>query len=63
MIVLNEPHLRGILRSYIRYYNTQRTHLGINKDSPEPREVRADGKIDRLAVVNGLYHYYFRHAA
>lgn len=63
VIVFNETHLRGILKEYIRYYNTQRTHLGVNKDSPEPREVQAEGEIDKVAVVNGLHHYYFRRAA
>ena len=63
LIIMNESHLRAILQSYIRYYNTHRTHLGINKDSPEPRQVQTDGEIDRVAVVNGLHHYYFRRAA
>jgi transposase InsO family protein len=63
LIILTETHLRGILHEYVHYYNTQRTHLGINKDSPEPREVQADGEIDRVALVNGLHHYYFRRAA
>jgi transposase InsO family protein len=63
LIIMNEIHLRGILQEYIRYYNAQRTHLGINKDSPEPRQVQADGEIGRVAVVNGLHHYYFRRAA
>jgi putative transposase len=63
LIILNETHLRGILRNYFDYYNTQRTHLGINKDSPEPREVQADGEIEKVTVVNGLHHYYFRRAA
>lgn len=38
-IVLNEHHLRVILQEYVRYYDTQRTHLGIGKDAPEPRKV------------------------
>jgi len=63
VIIFNEPHLREILQDYIRYYNAQRTHLGINKDSPEPRKVQSDGEIDRVAVVNGLHHFYFRNAA
>ena len=63
VIIVTESHLRGILQSYFRYYNAQRTHLGINKDSPEPREVRAEGEIDKVAVVNGLHHFYFRNAA
>jgi transposase InsO family protein len=49
LIIMNECHLRGILQSYIHYYNTQRTHLGVSKDSPEPREVQADGEIDSVA--------------
>jgi putative transposase len=63
VIIFNESHLRGILQEYIRYYNAQRTHLGIGKDSPEPREVQAEGEIDTLAVVNGLHHFYYRRAA
>jgi transposase InsO family protein len=63
LIIMNESHLRAMLQSYIRYYNTQRTHLGINKDSPEPRQVQTDGEIDRVAVVNALHHYYYRRAA
>ena len=63
LIILNETHLRGILKEYVHYYNTQRTHLGIGKDSPEPREVQAYGEIDKVAVVNGLHHFYYRRAA
>jgi putative transposase len=63
LIIINETHLRGILQGYIHYYNAQRTHLGINKDSPETREVQADGEIDRIAVANGLHYFYFRKTA
>jgi len=63
VIVLNETHLRGILQEYVRYYNTQRTHLAISKDSPEPRVVQANGEIDKVSVVGGLHHFYFRRAA
>jgi hypothetical protein len=63
LLIMNEIHLRAILRIYIRYYNTQRTHLVINLDSPEPRQVQTDGEIDRVAVANGLHHYHFRYAA
>lgn len=63
LIIVNETHLRRILQSYIHYYNTQRTHLGVSKDSPEPREVQADGVISSVAVANGLHHFYFRKAA
>jgi len=63
MIIVNETHLRKCLRRYFHYYHNHRTHLGLNKDSPEPREVQSDGEIDRVAVANGLHHFYFRKAA
>jgi len=63
MIIANESHLRKSLKRYFHYYNTQRTHLGVNKDSPEPRQVQAEGGIDKVTVANGLHHFYFRKAA
>jgi hypothetical protein len=63
IIVFNESHLRSILADYFSYYNKYRTHLGINKDSPEGREVQSEGEIYKVPVVNGLHHVYFRQAA
>jgi putative transposase len=63
LIIMSESHLRAILQTYIRHYNTQRTHLDSGKDSPETREVQTEGEIDQLPVVGGLHHYYFRRAA
>ncbi len=39
VIILNERHLRRILRSYVTYYHRSRTHLSLNKDTPEGRPV------------------------
>src|ERR1035437_5742672 len=63
VIILNESHLRSILTDYIFYYNKYRTHLGLNKDSPEGRPIQTVGKIEKIPFVNGLHHYYFRQAA
>jgi putative transposase len=63
VFVLNENHLRTILTEYVSYYNKYRTHLGLNKDSPEGRLVQKEGKIDKIPIVNGLHHYYFRQTA
>ena len=63
LIIVNESHLRNSLKRYSHYYRTQRTHLGLNKDSPEPRQVQAHGEIERVAVANGLHHFYCRSAA
>jgi hypothetical protein len=63
VIVINENHLRKLLKEYFHYYNYQRTHLGLNKDAPESRLVQVSGKIEKVAVANGLHNYYYRNAA
>ena len=63
VIVINENHLRKLLNEYFHYYNYQRTHIGLNKDSPESRPVQIIGEIERIPVANGLRSYYFRKAA
>ncbi len=65
VIVLGEGHLRRILTSYLEYYHRSRTHLGLAKDSPEPRAVQLPekGAIVELQQVGGLYHRYERRAA
>ncbi len=65
VIILNERHLRRILRDYFDYYHSCRTHLSLNKDSPEARSVEpvAHGNIVALPRVGGLHHRYTRAAA
>ncbi len=65
VIVLNERHLRRILVSYLDYYHRSRTHLSLDKDTPEGRSVQAGctGKIVAFPQVGGLHHRYERLAA
>ena len=65
MVVLNETHLRRLLRNYLTYYHGCRTHLALEKDAPEPRAVaRVDqGRIVETPLVGGLHHCYTRQAA
>ena len=65
LIVLNETHLRRLLRGYLIYYHGARTHLALDKDAPEPRPVeRLDqGRIVETPLVGGLHHRYTRQAA
>jgi putative transposase len=37
VIVLNQRHLRRLLKDYVRYYHEDRTHLGLGKDTPHGR--------------------------
>jgi len=46
MIVFNERCLYRHPKSFIDYYHRSRTHLALEKDSPEPRPIQApDGRI------------------
>jgi hypothetical protein len=65
VIVLGEGHLRRILKGYLEYYHGSRTHLGLGKDTPEPRAVQPPemGEIVALPQVGGLHHRYERRAA
>ena len=62
VIVLNEKHLKQILSSYFEYYHYDRTHCGLDKDTPiaRPMQHRPDncGKVIKLPRVGGLHHRY-----
>ena len=64
VIVFNEDHLRRILADYFEYYNRNRTHLSLERNSPIPREVEPPGIGNVVAIpyVGGLHHRYTRAA-
>ncbi|MBZ0137240.1 MAG: integrase core domain-containing protein [Planctomycetes bacterium] len=45
VIVFGENHLREILKEYVEYYNSSRTHLGLDGDCPDGREVEHEGRV------------------
>jgi putative transposase len=61
VIVFNEEHLRGLVREYVAYYNTERVHTVI-RDAPEGRAVEARPSVDAAIVglprVGRLHHRY-----
>jgi putative transposase len=65
VIVFNEKHLRRVLTTYIRYDHRRRTHLGLEKDTPDHRPAGGtpSGQIVAIAEVGGLHHRYERRAA
>ena len=65
LIIIDESHLRRILKSYLGYYHLCRTHLSLEMDCPEPRATTPpeNGKIVALPKVGGLHHFYTRKAA
>ena len=66
IIVVDERHLRRVLREYIDgYYHPTRTHLSLGKDAPTPRPVQPPemGAVVSFPVLGGLHHRYERRAA
>jgi putative transposase len=62
VVVLNDAHLRRLLRNYLTYYHGCRTHLSLEKDAPDPRPVEHpdQGGIVEIPMVGGLHHRYTR---
>ena len=64
IIPLNQLHLHKLLHEYINdYYNTNRTHQGIEGKTPISSPVyiptsAAETKLEATPVLNGLYHTY-----
>ena len=64
VIIMNQDHLRRILKSYLEYYHESRTHLGLDKDAPDGRQVEPPdhGPVMRRPMVGGLHSRYYRDA-
>ncbi len=62
VIVLNERHLRRLVRDDVRYYNEDRTHMTLGKQTPVTRtaapQVSVSGKVVALPRLGGLHHRY-----
>lgn len=62
IIAWNKRHLARTLRKYFDYYNNDRTHLGLDKETPMGRSIsRRNSPSDRLVGLpraGGLHHRY-----
>ena len=61
-VISNESHLHRLLTEYIRYYNEDRCHLSLEKDSPYGRPLTtrtsASARVVSLPRVVGIHHKY-----
>jgi len=63
ILILNEPHLRRVLKTYDDYYNRQRSHQGLQQQSPIPRTSQnTSGKVRNRKVLGGIINDYCRSA-
>ena len=64
ILVINQAHLRQILKTYISHYNHARPHQGISQQSPIPfQKLEPGGNIRSRDVLGGIIHEYHRKAA
>jgi len=64
VLLLNEWHLRRVLREYVIYFNADRPHQGLQQRIPEPPAgpTAGTGRICVTPVLGGLHHSYRRAA-
>jgi hypothetical protein len=66
VIVLNERHLKRLMNEYINYYQDDRTHLGLDKQTPTGRKAATcmpvNAKVVSIPRLGGLHHRYDRAA-
>ena len=62
VIIMNQQHLYRLLKNYVEYYNTDRTHYCLDKETPSGRTILHkqgdDDKIISLPRCYGLHHKY-----
>ena len=61
VIVVNECHLKRLLAEYVRYYHGDRTHLGLQKETPLRRAAQIRRGTERVVSrprLGGLHHRY-----
>jgi len=57
VIALDERHLKRLLSEYVRYYHDDRTHLGLEKETPGGRiRCRTSGCVISRGRLGGLHH-------
>jgi len=65
VIVFDRRHANSVLKQYLEYYHGSRSHLGLEKASPDGRTVEPPepGPVCRTPMVGGLHSRYYRDAA
>jgi transposase InsO family protein len=61
VIVLNERHLKRLMNEYVHYYHEDRTHLGLDKQTPAGRKTAkasTSSKVVSILRLGGLHHRY-----
>jgi hypothetical protein len=64
ILIMNENHLRRVLKDYAQYYNHARPHQGLGQSFPVSGLTRnKEGPIHRRDILGGVIHDYYRQPA
>ena len=64
LLIINQAHLRRVMREYITFFNTARPHQGLDQRIPVPMiALEHTGPVCSRAVLGGIIHDYYRDAA
>jgi transposase InsO family protein len=61
VIVLNDRHLKRLMNEYVRYYHEDRSHLGLDKQTPAGRnaeKTNTGSTVVSISRLGGLHHRY-----
>jgi putative transposase len=64
LLIINQAHLRRVMREYVAFFNTVRPHQGLDQQIPIPKITpEKTGPVRCRAVLGGILHDYYRNAA
>jgi putative transposase len=64
LLIINQAHLRRVMREFVAYHNPARPHQGIKQQIPMPGTAPiGTGPVRCRNVLGGIIHDYYREAA
>lgn len=64
LFIINQTHLRRVMREFVAYHKSARPHQGIDQQIPVPQTTPVDsGPVRGRNVLGGIIHDYYREAA
>ena len=64
LLIINQTHLRHVMRDYVVFFNTARPHQGLDQHIPISKaRCQGYGSVRCRNVLGGIIHDYYRDAA
>ena len=64
LLIINQTHLRNVMRDYVVFFNTARPHQGLDQQIPVLKaSFQGNGSVRCRNVLGGIIHDYYRTAA